>query len=290
MNKKEWSFLPNPNVQRNVFIKILKRLVLKGSFAYPRKLKIIELENFNYSLPPYIRFMNFSGRKFKLDYTKREFLWYLRGDRFDVSITEYAKLWNSTIDKDGSINSNYGQYIFGKINQFDNVVKTLKEDKDSRRASIMILSRDHLLSETNDYPCTYSLNFRIRNNVLNMTVRMRSQDAIYGMGNDAPAFSFIHEMLTCSLRKYYPALKYGEYYHSADSFHIYERHFEIAEKLTGLSIVSDSRKIQKDNSYSLILCPKISSWEEVDFLRKNEFSDIPKEFKFTMWLNTFEKE
>ena len=240
----------------------------------PRGQLIKELENFSYTLPPFVRFQSFECRKFNLSYVKNEMMWYLKGERFDTSITQHAKLWQSIINEDGSINSNYGQYIFhGDDNQFDNVVKTLSLDKDSRRASIMILNSSHLLSDTKDVPCTYSLNFRIRNNRLNMSVHMRSQDAIFGMGNDAPAFSFIHEMLLNALRETYPELQYGSYFHVADSFHVYERHFQMLDQICNGS------------TYQFINCPEISGCDEVRFLRSFwKYNQIPEKFNFTKWL------
>lgn len=261
----------NSEYHSKPFVKIYNDLNY-GHYVEPRGELIIELENYSYELDPYVRFQNFESRKLNLDYIKTEFLWYLKGDRFDSSICDHAKIWKSVINKDGSINSNYGQYIFGKINQFDIVVNLLKNDKDSRRASIMILDNDHLKSDTNDVPCTYSINFRIRNNKLNMTVHMRSQDAIYGMGNDAPAFSFIHEMMLNALKRYYPDLGYGKYFHSADSFHVYKRHFLMLDKLKSYDY------------YEIVNCPKISGPDEVDYLRNFNFLNIPNEFKFTYWL------
>src|SRR5574343_84396 len=198
-----------------LFRQIFIDLATNGKEAAPRGQKIIEIENYSYTLPARVRFCNFESRKLNLDYVKREFLWYLRGNKMDKEILNHAKMWTDLVNYDGSINSNYGQYIFSKkagqkSSQFDYVVDALKKDKDSRRASIMILNRDHLLSTTRDYPCTYSLNFRIRDNKLNMTVHMRSQDAVFGMGNDAPCFSFIHEMIYVAVRDLaYPELEMG---------------------------------------------------------------------------------
>jgi thymidylate synthase len=221
-------------------------------------------------------------------------------------------MWSSLVNDDGSINSNYGQYIFAKkpsqkMSQFENVIKGLTEDKDSRRASITILSRDHLLSNTKDLPCTYSLNFRIRDDKLNMSVHMRSQDAVFGMGNDAPCFSFIHEMIYGALTAIYQDLVMGEYYHVVDSFHVYERHFEVMEK------------IATGDKYLPITCPEITGSKEVKFLRtlihltykKPELAPLPKaiinavkelpelseiitekidvsNYNFSRWLTTFD--
>lgn len=253
------------------FLKILTKLKKQGKETNPRGLKIIECENFNYKLGKYIRFMNFDSRKLNINYIKKEFLWYLKGDKFDTSITEHASMWKKLINKDGSINSNYGQYIFSN-KMFFSVINELKKDKDSRRASIMILKNSHYNKKTNDIPCTYSINFRIREDKLNMTVRMRSQDAIYGMGNDAPCFSFLHEMIFVYLKHYYKNLKYGYYYHSCDSFHVYERHFDMLNKI-----------INNDN-FTKINCPKILNIEEVIFLINCDYSVVPNKFKFTRWL------
>lgn len=257
----------------DVFRKIYKDLHANGNIVFPRGQKVKEIENYSYVVPPFVRFQNFKSRKLNLDYIKSEVLWYLKGDRFDTSIAAKAKLWSQIMNEDGSINSNYGQYIFGKVNQFDNTIGTLVKDRDSRRASIVILNDEHLFSNTKDVPCTYALNFRIRDGALNMTVHMRSQDAIFGMANDCPAFSIIHEMLLNSLRESYPDLRYGTYTHFADSFHVYERHFEMLGKLVD------------DDPYEPIVCPTISGPDEVRFLRKLKFDDIPEKFKFAHWLS-----
>lgn len=260
------------NFSKEIFTKIFSDLKEKGMYVKPRGQLVIEIENYSYELPPYVRFQSFESRKLNVGYIKDEFLWYLKGDKFDTSIAEKAKIWQSIINADGSINSNYGQYIFAGPKQFDNVVKILAGDKDSRRASMMILNSSHLISDTNDVPCTYSLNFRIREDVLNMTVHMRSQDAIYGMGNDAPAFSFIHEMMVNALKTYYPNLEYGTYHHFVDSFHVYERHFGMLDKL-----------LQKDEAYVDVDCPKISGPGEVDFLLQKT-KDQKDNYDFVKWL------
>jgi thymidylate synthase len=269
-----------------IFRHIYTDLIEKGKRTSPRGQKSIEIENYTYNLPPYVRFTNFESRKFNLNYIKTEFLWYLRGDKFDTSIINHAKMWGNLINSDGSINSNYGQYVFRDvpISQFDNVVNQLKKDKDSRRASIMILSKDHLLSDTNDVPCTYAINFRIRKNALNMSVRMRSQDLFWGMANDAPAFSFVHEIMLNILREFYPDLEYGNYHHSADSAHVYERHFNLLEKITGLNIEFKDKISGQLDAYTEILCPKISGYEEAKNLIKCRFDDVPENHLFTKWL------
>lgn len=241
------------------FRNVYKDLLENGRKCSPRGQLVIELEHYTYELPAYARFPNFEGRKLSLDYIKREFLWYLRGNRMDASITKYAKIWADVQNEDGSINSNYGQYIFARHytpNQspFERAVGELIADKDSRRASLTILNNGHLSSKTKDVPCTYSLNFRIRDDKLNMSVHMRSQDAVFGMGNDAPCFSFIHEMMLEALKDTYPTINMGIYTHTADSFHVYERHFKLVQ-----AIVDGAAYIPTE-------CPFINCVEEVRHL------------------------
>lgn len=223
------------------FYNILKDVKDHGKIVVSRGLETRELTGYSYNLPPRVRFMCFDDRKLKMDYIKQEFLWYLLGEPTDQSICKVASMWEGLINDDGSINSNYGYYIFnpragfeGRSN-FDRVATTLQQDPYSRRATLMILNSEHLNSITRDYPCTVFINFLIRENKLNMYVRMRSQDAIYGMGNDAPFFSFLHELMLWKLKdkdgELFKDLQLGTYHHSADSFHVYHRHYEMLDKI-----------------------------------------------------------
>lgn len=260
--------------QEQVFRSIYTRLAKEGKIVDDPGKKIIEVENMEFDLPAYYRWVNFEARKLSLSYTKREFRWYLKADRYDLSIVPHAKIWGGLVTADNAINSNYGQYLFaGNPSQFDYIIKTLTKSKESKRAAMSILSKNHILSGDKDLPCTYSLSFRIRDNKLNMSVRMRSNDAIYGVGSDIPCFSFIHEMVYVTLKETYPDLEIGNYHHSSDSFHCYEKHFSMLAE-----IVSGS-------SYKEIICPKISCKNEVKFLLKANFENIPETYLFSKWLS-----
>lgn len=223
----------------NHFYNILKDVADNGKIVVSRGLETKELIGYNYSLPGRVRFMCFDDRKLKMDYVKQEFLWYLLGEPTDHSICKAASMWKGLINDDQTINSNYGFYIFnpkggfnGRSN-FERVKETLLSDPYSRRATMMILDSDHLNSITKDYPCTVYLNFLIRDNKLHLFVRMRSQDAIYGMGNDAPFFSIVHELMYWTLKHdlTFTDLELGTYHHSSDSFHVYHRHYEMLDKI-----------------------------------------------------------
>ncbi len=71
----------------------------------------------------------------------------------------------------------------------------MRNDKDSRQACIMINRKEVMMGETKGKLCTNAIMFRIRENKLNMTVQMRSNDVIFGLGIDAVMFSFMYEMM-----------------------------------------------------------------------------------------------
>lgn len=179
---------------------------------------------------------NFEAREFNLTYAKKEWLWYLGADPKDHSIVEHAKAWKKLQQEDGTFYSNYGQYIFGeqhlgKPTQLAYVLKTLSEDKNSRRASIVLLKQEHLFADNSDVVCTYGINFHITDDVLSMTVMMRSNDVIWGFTNDAFCFSQLHMFVLKLLQKVYPNLKAGTYTHFTNSMHVYDRHYDMIRKI-----------------------------------------------------------
>ncbi len=169
------------------------------------------------------RWCTFAPRRLNVPYACLEFLWYLKADPDDLSITEYAKIWRE-LAAEGILQSNYGVYIFG-AGQLQRCVDELSANPESRRAAIMILRPYHFDRGSNDIPCTLALTFFIREMKLHMHVHMRSSDAVFGMGNDVPCFTWTQELMLNLLKKRFPTLNMGRYCHMSDSMHVYERHF-----------------------------------------------------------------
>jgi len=202
--------------------------------------------------------------------------WYLTGDKWNDMITKSAAMWSELRQPDGSWNSNYGQYWFASpYYGFDWVIGQLLLDKDSRQAVIPMLNTYHLYPGNKDVVCTESISFRIREDKLYMSINMRSQDAMWGMTNDLFCFSILHEMVYVMLRdSLYRDLEMGSYTHKVDSFHVYERHFEMLEK-----IVEGGQA-----DYYKIYCPEIHDKREVVNLIHFREEDSSEDHLFTEWL------
>jgi thymidylate synthase len=185
---------------------------------------------------------NFKARNLNLNYAKKEWLWYIGADKFDSSIEQHASMWQKLKQPDGSYFSNYGQYIFGNDSetgksQFQYVVECLLRDTNSRRASMVLLDKNHLFIENVDTVCTYAINFTIENNKLHMTVMMRSNDVIFGFTNDAFCFWNLYQFVYQVLNHYMGGnLLEGTYTHMANSMHVYERHYKMINKIINDSV------------------------------------------------------
>lgn len=261
----------------DVFVRMYQDL-RSAPIASPRGSRILELEDYQFALDMTDSPLTaFPARNLNLNYAKAEARWYLRGKADDRSIEEHASLWPKIIQPDGTYFSNYGQYIFGE-RQYDWVVEELTRDRESRRASIVLLKSEHFFKENKDVVCTYGMNFRIRQNRLNMSVSMRSNDAIFGTTNDVFCFSVVYRMVFAALQlSWYPEIVPGTYTHKADSLHVYERHWPMLERLVDESM----------HGYVRIDVPYPNSVHDLMFLNNIRLLDDvipPKEFALSNFL------
>lgn len=179
----------------------------------------------------------------QLKYIAAELLWYFSG-RNDVGfISRFAKFWESIQNNDGTVNSAYGNLIFNEFNdegynQWNWAYKSLVDDKDSRQAVLHFNTPQHQFNGNKDFVCTLYGIFQIRNNRLNFTIHMRSNDLILGTPTDVAFFCLLQQQMLRLLKPIYPNLKLGTYTHTVDSLHIYERHFELVDEMLSHSFKS----------------------------------------------------
>lgn len=224
----------------SVYEELLLDLINNPEYiTQPRDMKINEICDVSLVIdkPLSCLYMNpFRSSQFK--YIAAEFLWYFMG-RNDVEyISKYAKFWESIKNDDGTVNSSYGYLLFNNKNehgltQYRWALESLANDKDSRQAVLHFNLPIHQRAGNKDFVCTMYGIFQIRDNRLNFTVSMRSNDVILGLPTDVAFFVTLQSQMLSHLRNHagYPELELGRYTHIANSSHIYERHFEIANKM-----------------------------------------------------------
>ncbi len=214
----------------------------------PRGQKVRELLGVQLRLSdPRSRLTASPARAANYGFAAGEFLWYLRGANDLESIAYYNKRMRDFSDDGRLVHSAYGFRVGiearlaepgeERDQQWTRVVEELVRDRDSRRAVMTIFSpydlKRALSPGTKDVPCTLSLQFFVRDGGLHMHVAMRSNDAIWGLANDLFSFTLLQEVMLLDLRAAGLDLALGEYVHTAGSMHLYERHFEMAEKILG---------------------------------------------------------
>lgn len=112
-------------------------------------------------------------------------------------------------------------------------LESLKKDKDTRQAILRFSLPEHQWFGNKDQTCTLHGLFLIRENKLNLTINMRSNDLTLGLVYDLPWFiNLIHEMKK-ELKDVYPDLEVGYYTHIVHSLHIYDRDEDRILKMLG---------------------------------------------------------
>jgi thymidylate synthase len=186
---------------------------------------------------PRARLIDSKERKVNYSFAVGELIWYLSANNSLSFIKRYNSRLEQFSDDGFTLNSAYGLRIFGTNNsrensQFQNAIIELTKDRSSRRAIVHILDKNEAFNKSKDIPCTCTLQFFIRDNKLHLHTHMRSNDVFWGVPYDVFSFTVIQEIMTDLLNCVDGFnLELGNYYHTAGSLHIYERHFKDAEKI-----------------------------------------------------------
>ncbi len=219
------------------YYKQLLKKVEKEDFLIDKSgVKIVELLAPRIELDPAQKYLDFEGRKSPKKYIVKEDDWYMSHE-LKIDRVDDIKIWQQVSDKNGEINSNYGNLVYSRNNfsQFTNVVSTLKKHKESRQG-IIIYTRPSIHLEwdslgAKDFICTNYQQFFIRKNKLCCVTSQRSCDSIFGAFNDIPWFHTVIQKMYDALVLVYPGLEYGKHIYIPNSFHAYERHFELLETI-----------------------------------------------------------
>ena len=163
-----------------------------------------------------------------------ESIWMLAG-RKDL---EYLSLFNKRMKlySDNGVNFNgaygYRWKTYFKYDQLYMIINHLKTNPESRRAVLTMWDAEDLCRSlgdkaSKDVPCNTHIYFKIRDNMLDMTVCCRSNDIIWGTyGANAVHFSILQEYMASHI-----GCLVGKYRHLSDSFHAYKKPFEKTLKI-----------------------------------------------------------
>ena len=143
-----------------------------------------------------------------------------------------SSIWDEWADEDGSIGKAYGyqlgiKYKFkqGEMDQVDNVLWCLKNDRYSRRILTNIFNFEDL-HEMNLEPCAYSMTFNVKGDTLNGILNQRSQDIL-----TANNWNVVQYAVLLMMFAQVSGLKAGELIHVISDAHIYDRHIDIVKEL-----------------------------------------------------------
>ena len=239
-------------IRGNTFAEAYKNLLneVYNKFEYetaPRGMNIREIMNCSVTIEnPYSNLFKNEVRDLPLKYLKKELALYLSGRNDVDGFGEASKFWKKIANDDGTINSAYGNLIFkmkdtpnSEFSQFGWALYSLEIDKDTRQAIMHFNRPMHQYKGVKDFPCTLEMVFHIRNNKLNATTVMRSNDVIKGTTFDIPFFMLLQQIMHNCLLKVYPDLEMGTYTHIAHSMHLYESDFDLVKKMLEKEFVAD---------------------------------------------------
>jgi thymidylate synthase len=194
-----------------------------------------------------------------VDYINAELNWYLSGstnindiypfglvkDSTTVVNRDPPTAWQYAANDHGEINSNYGHLIFGDKyhNQYGLVLDELLHNSDSRRAS-MVYTRPSIWMEynengKNDFICTNSVTYYLRDGTIDAVVQMRSNDVVFGYKNDYAWQRYVLEKLVDDYNHFYLSeaadadyrkeMEVGNIIWQVQNLHVYERHFHLVK-------------------------------------------------------------
>jgi thymidylate synthase len=157
-----------------------------------------------------------------------EFVWYASGNDSVAAIERYIPRYKTMVGGGERAAGAYGPRLFGPSGQLESMVAMLSRSPSTRQAVVQLFNRDDLLNSHADVPCTCTLQFFVRDGLLELHVQMRSNDAVLGLPHDLFSFTMVQEWVAARL-----GYGLGPYVHTVGSFHIYEADVERVRSYLG---------------------------------------------------------
>jgi thymidylate synthase len=234
---------------RNVIDEVLNK---PDYVCSPRDMKVSEITNAIMVLKdPTSNLFKNEVRSIPYRYLAGELLWYFSGRKDVKFISEYSTFWEKIANEDGTNNSAYGNLLFKEknyhmITEWQWALHCLVQDKDTRQAILRFNKPNHSYKGVKDFVCTLNGVFNIRDDKLNFTVIMRSNDIHLGLTYDLPFFTLLQQQMHRQLLPTYPNLQLGEYTHHSISLHAYERNWEQLQSMLEVPFEADGLSLDID--------------------------------------------
>lgn len=232
----------------------------------------LELNNYQFTLNnPMRSTIKLKSRNLSTTYVVGELMWYW-SMRNDVEfIGKFANKWKDISDDGKTNNSAYGYIIAKKhgFNQLSKIIDLLKKDLSSRRAVINLNVPNPNVIETKDEICTIALQFIVRENKLNLTAIMRSNDVWFGLPYDIIFFTQLQKYVAQTL-----GIEIGTYTHFATSMHLYITDLEKIERVAKGNMEQTNMIINYGELLDHITFSNLKDYVDSDFTTKKDFNDL----------------
>ncbi len=157
-----------------------------------------------------------------------ELLWFLKGDTNIKYLNDnQVNIWNEWADKEGNLGHIYGfqwrswpTYQGGSIDQISAVIRSIKENPDSRRHIVSAWNVGDL-SNMALPPCHVLFQFYVADGRLSCQLYQRSADIFLGVPFNIASYALLLMMVA-----QVTGLKPGEFIHTLGDAHIYNNHLE----------------------------------------------------------------
>jgi thymidylate synthase len=173
-----------------------------------------------------------TSKAIKVNSVIGELIWFLSGDTNIRWLQEHdIKIWNEWADENGDLGPVYGKQwrswggANGKvIDQITNVVKSIKQNPDSRRHIVVAYNP----AEVDDMalpPCHAMFQFYVIDGKLSCQLYQRSGDLFLGVPFNIASYALLTHMIAQQC-----GLEVGEFIHTFGDAHIYSNHIEQVKK------------------------------------------------------------
>jgi thymidylate synthase len=265
-----------------------------GYTTSPRDKESKEILGYNFIIEnPRNRLVSFKERNLNPFYLVGNLLWVLNQSN-KLEFINYYNPHGVNFSDDGEIlRGAYGKRIFDfdGVNQWQECIKELKLDKDSRRAIITFHLPQHDWTGSLDTPCTASIQFFIRNNRLNLICHMRSQSAAFVMPYDIFLMTMLQELMANELK-----VEIGYYQHFCGSLHYFSNeeivvnniissidynYSTMPKMIGGMSEIKKLLYFEKLARFDTIKQVKQSHYADLEYLiAELDKLNLPKYFKY----------